>query len=150
MEIPILLLTLFIAKTGFEAARFDAQNYILPNRLIIQIFVAALMTQILNIRVEVINVSSLLFCVHLFTSLVSPNALGMGDVKLLAGLSLTLATGEMVFGWICLAYLMGAIHGIFRKLWLKSSRIPFGVSLYGAWAVISVGEWACVALDYSR
>ena len=150
MEIPIFLLMLFVAKTGLEAARFDAQNYILPNRLNFQIFVAALMTQILNIRIEVIIVSLLLFCVHLFTSLVSPNALGMGDVKLMAGLSITVATGELVFGWIYLAYLMGAIHGIYRKLRLKSARIPFGVSIYGAWAVICVGEWVCVALDYGR
>ena len=150
MEIPSFLLMLFVAKSGFEAARFDAQNFILPNRLNIQIFVAALMTQILNIRIEVLVIALIVLSVHLLISLMSPNALGMGDVKLIAGLSLTFATGEFVWGWICLAYLMGAIHGIFRKLRLKSARIPFGVSIYGAWAVICVGEWVRVALDYSR
>jgi hypothetical protein len=74
----------------------------------------------------------------------------MGDVKLLTAISLQISSLDSAVIWIFASYVFGLGHGIWLKWAKKTSRIPFGVSIYGAWVLVCVGEWGCVEMDYSR
>lgn len=74
----------------------------------------------------------------------------MGDAKFIAGLGFSFLNPAYIWIWLYLTYAMGLIHGLWRVFRQKSSRIPFGPSIYGAWLVMYMGELAHVAMDYSR
>jgi prepilin signal peptidase PulO-like enzyme (type II secretory pathway) len=74
----------------------------------------------------------------------------MGDSKMISAYGLGFTTVESMFIWLYLAYFLGSLHGIWLKLSAKPTRIPFGMSIYAAWLAIYMGEYAHVAMDYSR
>lgn len=140
---------IYVAFVGLQLALIDSQKYLLPNDLTKKVFLAAVVAQIVDYRPQMMTACFFLIACHLIFAFVVPRMFGMGDAKFMAGLSLGLISSQSVWNWIFLAYFMGAIHGAYLKIRWKRSRIPFGVSLYGAWMLIIVGEWACVAMDYS-
>jgi Flp pilus assembly protein protease CpaA len=144
-----IVLQVAIAFLGFKAAKVDVTSYLLPNRFTLRIFAIGFGSQIVDFRADVIRVWLVVVLVHFCFALAFPRAFGLGDVKLMAGVSLIFQSGTGLWLWIYLTYLLGLIHGIWRKISGKSSRIPFGVSIYGAWVLICMGEWVNVALDYS-
>ncbi len=134
---------------GYLAAKSDLESFVIPNVVTIRILGFSLVSQLLCYRPEVFCFSVLIFCVHLSLSLVNPKAFGMGDVKFLGAISLQIPTIELLALWIFLSYIFGLVHGIWLKWAKKTTRIPFGVSIYGAWVLICVGEWGSVEMDYS-
>ncbi len=88
--------------------------------------------------------------VHCGFALLSRGALGMGDAKLIAGLSLPLVWWGAALSWLAIAYCSAAIVGIATKISGKSRRIAFGPHLTGGWILLVVGQLAGVAMAYSR
>jgi Flp pilus assembly protein protease CpaA len=148
MILTIFVLQIAIGFLGFSAAKVDTNSYLLPNSFTVRIFAMGVASQILDFRSDVIGAWLVVIVLHLCFALAVPRAFGLGDVKLMAGVSLIFQSGTALWLWIYSTYLLGLIHGIWRKISGKSSRIPFGVSIYGAWVLICMGEWAHVALDY--
>lgn len=149
MNTSVTAMHIYIAIVGLQLALIDSQKYLLPNALTKKVFLAAVFTQLVDYRPQMMPACFFLIACHLIFAFVVPRMFGMGDAKFMAGLSLSLISPQSVWNWIFFAYFMGAIHGAYLKIRWKSSRIPFGVSLYGAWMLIIVGEWGRVAMDYS-
>lgn len=152
-------LLLLSAMTVFAvlAARIDYATYRLPNRLTAAIFLLGLgvVAFWLTISLPVSMARCLVewfvvVLVHLGLAVLGQGALGMGDVKFIAGLATPLVWWGNVWLWLLLAYCSGALWGLSGQARRFSRRIAFGPHLAGGWIVVVMGQLAGVAMAYSR
>jgi Flp pilus assembly protein protease CpaA len=146
-----------MGSLAIQASRIDAQIFRLPNRLTAGVFVTAIFCVMGWSRVVPREDGILMVLtwvtitgLHVGLSLLSNSSLGMGDAKLIAGLSLPLIWWGSVLNWLTLAYCSAAIVGMATKISGKSRRIAFGPHLTGGWILLLVGQLSGVAMAYSR
>lgn len=136
---------LFLAILGVQLSRIDIALHLLPNPLVLILltggFFLLLMPGLLNMQADDVLRSVvgalILFAGYLTLGLISPGAIGMGDVKLAAPVGLYLG----YLGWSQLLYggLLGFIlNGLVTVLILsrrdlrKASEVAHGPSMIGA------------------
>lgn len=142
---------LFLAILGVQLSRIDAALHLLPNLLVLILlaggFFLLLIPGLLNMQANDLLRSVLgaliLFTGYLILGLISPGAIGMGDVKLAAPVGLYLG----YLGWSQLLYggLLGFIlNGLVtvvvlsRKGRNKATEVAHGPSMLGALAGTSL------------
>ena len=142
---------LFLAVLGVQLARIDVARHLLPNPLILMLlaggFSLFLMPGVINQQADNLLPALLgafiLFAGYLILGLISPGAIGMGDVKLAAPVGLYLG----YLGWSQLLYgaLLGFIlNGLVTVLILsrkgrnKASEVAHGPSMLGALAAVTL------------
>ncbi|WP_050054348.1 prepilin peptidase [Pseudarthrobacter siccitolerans] len=142
---------IFLAVIGVQLARTDIALHLLPNPLVL----ATLLGGFLLLLLPAISDSQMgnllrgmiaaviLFAAYLALALISPGAIGMGDVKLAAPIGLYLG----YLGWTPLLYggLLGFILNGLVTLTLvalkgrnKGAEVPHGPSMLAATAVITL------------
>lgn len=142
---------LFLAVLGVQLARIDAGLHLLPNPLVLMLLAGGglllLFPGLLNQPVQNVLRALLgavvLFAGYLIMGLISPGAIGMGDVKLAAPIGLYLG----YLGWTELLYggLLGFIlNGLVtitllaRKGRERTAEVPHGPSMLAAAAGIAL------------
>lgn len=142
---------LFLALLGVQLSRIDIALHLLPNPLVLILlaggFFLLLMPGLLNMQADDLLRSVLgaliLFAGYLTLGLISPGAIGMGDVKLAAPVGLYLG----YLGWSQLLYggLLGFIlNGVVTVMILsrrrgnRASEVAHGPSMLGALAGASI------------
>ena len=142
---------LFLAILGVQLSRIDIALHLLPNPLVLILlaggFLLLLMPGFLNMQAGDLLRAALgaliLFAGYLVLGLISPGAIGMGDVKLAAPIGLYLG----YLGWTPLLYggLLGFILNGLVTLTLvalkgrnKGAEVPHGPSMLAATAVITL------------
>ncbi|WHP58166.1 prepilin peptidase [Arthrobacter sp. KFRI-F3372] len=142
---------LFLAILGVQLSRIDVALHLLPNPLVLILlaggFLLLLMPGLLNMQADDLLRAALgaliLFAVYLILGLISPGAIGMGDVKLAAPVGLYLG----YLGWSHLLYgglfgfiLNGVVTGLIlsRKSRSRASEVAHGPSMLGALAGASL------------
>ncbi|WP_248759604.1 prepilin peptidase [Pseudarthrobacter sp. SSS035] len=127
---PILPAFMLLAILGVQLARIDISLHLLPNPLVLSLMLAGLFLFLVPIfsgsqwasLLRALAGTAILFFIYLILALISPGAIGMGDVKLAAPLGLYLA----YLGWSQLLYggLLGfVINGIVTLLVVRTNRI---------------------------
>jgi leader peptidase (prepilin peptidase)/N-methyltransferase len=136
---------LFLAILGVQLSRIDIALHLLPNPLVFILlaggFLLLLMPGFLNMQADDLLRAALgaliLFAGYLTMGLISPGAIGMGDVKLAAPVGLYLG----YLGWSQLLYgglLSFILNGVVTVLILsrrdrrKASEVAHGPSMIGA------------------
>ncbi|MFJ6311084.1 prepilin peptidase [Pseudarthrobacter oxydans] len=142
---------LFLAILGVQLSRIDVALHLLPNPLVLILlaggFLLLLLPGLLNRQGDDLLRATLgaliLFAGYLVLGLISPGAIGMGDIKLAAPVGLYLG----YLGWSQLLYggLLGFIlNGVVTALLLsrrgekKASEVAHGPSMIGALAGASL------------
>jgi leader peptidase (prepilin peptidase)/N-methyltransferase len=136
---------LFLAILGVQLSRIDIALHLLPNPLVLILlaggFLLLLIPGLLNLQADNLLRAALgaliLFAGYVGLSLITPGAIGMGDVKLAAPVGLYLG----YLGWSQLLYggLLGFIlNGVVTALLLSrkgrniASEVAHGPSMLGA------------------
>ncbi|UKA53155.1 A24 family peptidase [Arthrobacter sp. FW305-BF8] len=136
---------LLLAVVGVQLARVDVAHHLLPNPLVLTLLVAGLALLLLGSFAtaewaELLRAAAgaaILFVIFLILALISPNGIGMGDVKLAAPVGLYLG----YLGWSHLFYggaLGFVLGGILSVVLIRlkranlSSEIAFGPSMLAA------------------
>ncbi|MFE5836144.1 prepilin peptidase [Arthrobacter sp. NPDC056493] len=136
---------LLLAALGVQLGRVDLAHHLLPNPLVLTLLVAGLALLVLGSSAaaewaELLRAAAgaaILFVVFLILALISPNGIGMGDVKLAAPVGLYLG----YLGWSQLFYggaLGFVLGGILSAVLIRlkranlSSEIAFGPSMLAA------------------
>ncbi|MDV2977156.1 UNVERIFIED_CONTAM: prepilin peptidase [Actinomycetes bacterium ARC8] len=142
---------LFLAIIGVQLSRIDIALHLLPNPLVLILlaggFFLLLMPALLDVQADNLLRAALgaliLFAGYLILGLISPGAIGMGDVKLAAPVGLYLG----YLGWSQLLYggLLGFIlNGVVTVMILsrrrgnRASEVAHGPSMLGALAGASI------------
>jgi leader peptidase (prepilin peptidase) / N-methyltransferase len=142
---------LFLAVLGVQLSRIDIALHLLPNPLVLMLlaggFILLLMPGLTNMQADDLLRAGLgaviLFAGYLTLGLISPGAIGMGDVKLAAPVGLYLG----YLGWSQLLYggLFGFIlNGVVTVMILKRKsrngavEVAHGPSMLGALAATSL------------
>jgi leader peptidase (prepilin peptidase)/N-methyltransferase len=144
---------LFLAVLGVQLSRIDIAQKLLPNRIVLFLLVAgiafltaaAASTSGWGALLRAVASALILFIVYLILAIISPNGIGMGDVKLAAPLGLYLG----YLGWNQLFYggAFGFVAGglataILLRLKTKETlnEVSFGPSMLGAafWIILSL------------
>jgi leader peptidase (prepilin peptidase)/N-methyltransferase len=136
---------LLLAVLGVQLARMDVTHHLLPNPLVLTLLVAGLALLALGSSAtaewaELLRAATggaILFVIFLIMALISPNGIGMGDVKLAAPMGLYLG----YLGWTQLFYggaLGFVLGGILSVVLIRlkranlGSEIAFGPSMLAA------------------
>jgi leader peptidase (prepilin peptidase)/N-methyltransferase len=136
---------LLLAVLGVQLARIDVTHHLLPNPLVLTLLVAGLALLALGSSAtaewaELLRAATgaaILFVIFLIMALISPNGIGMGDVKLAAPVGLYLG----YLGWTQLFYggaLGFVLGGILSVVLIRlkranlGSEIAFGPSMLAA------------------
>jgi leader peptidase (prepilin peptidase)/N-methyltransferase len=136
---------LLLAILGVQLARIDLAHHLLPNPLVLTLLVAGLALLVLDSAAtaewaELLRAAAgaaVLFVVFLILALISPNGIGMGDVKLAAPVGLYLG----YLGWSHLFYggaLGFVLGGILSVVLIRlkhanlRSEVAFGPSMLAA------------------
>ena len=141
-ELPAYVL---LAVLGVQLSRIDIANKLLPNRVIVALLLAG--TVLLGAAsalgsewgdlLRAVMSAAILFVIYLILAIISPNGLGMGDVKLAAPVGLYLG----YLGWSQLFYggaagfvLGGLATAVLLRLRDKKSlsEVAFGPSMLAA------------------
>lgn len=139
------------------ASVIDVRAHRLPNELTGIIFICGLALTVLWLAMTDGFFPSMKLAIwlaittfHIALALLPSRPVGMGDAKLIAGLSLPMVWWGSATTWLLLAYFSGSAVGLVRRRTLQSQRIAFGPYLTGGWIVVVVGQLARVAMAYSR
>lgn len=136
---------LVLGVLGVQLARIDFAHHLLPNPLVLALLSAGLALLVVSSTAtggwaELLRAASgaaTLFVVYLILAIISPNGIGMGDVKLAAPVGLYLG----YLGWSQLFYggaLGFVVGGIFSFVLIrlnraeKTSEVAFGPSMLAA------------------
>jgi Flp pilus assembly protein protease CpaA len=136
-----------ISAIAIRAAVIDHRHGILPNRLTGLIFGFALIWVLLDPGEFNLLEYLLVVALHFGAVFLPKGGLGAGDAKYIAGLGLITATWGVSWSWLLLSYSSAAIWALIGQ---KTSNIRFGPWLSAAWLVVGMGQFAHVALAYSR
>jgi Flp pilus assembly protein protease CpaA len=136
-----------IAAIAIRAAVIDYRLGILPNRLTGLIFGLAFIWVLLDPGEFNLFEYLLVIALHFGAVFLPSGGLGAGDAKYIAGLGLVTSSWGVSWGWLLLSYTSAAIWGLICQ---KTSNIRFGPWLSAAWLVVGMGQFAHVALAYSR
>lgn len=141
-ELPAYIV---LAVLAVQLARIDIAHKLLPNRVILLLLLAgtillatsAALTSVWGDLLRAVVSAAILFVVYLILAIISPNGIGMGDVKLAAPIGLYLG----YLGWSHLFYggAFGFVAGglaTFALLHLKAkgtlSEVAYGPSMFAA------------------
>jgi leader peptidase (prepilin peptidase)/N-methyltransferase len=141
-ELPAYLL---LAVLGVQLARIDIAQKLLPNRLVLFLLLAgtaflvaaAAATPEWDALLRALVSAAILFVVYLTLAIISPNGIGMGDVKLAAPLGLYLG----YLGWTHLFYggalgfvVGGLVTFVLMRLKTKGTllEVAYGPSMLAA------------------
>jgi leader peptidase (prepilin peptidase)/N-methyltransferase len=136
---------LLLAVLGVQLARIDLAHHLLPNPLVLTLLLAGLALLFVGSSaaaewgelLRALAGAALLFIVFLILALISPNGIGMGDVKLAAPVGLYLG----YLGWSQLFYggaLGFVLGGILSAVLIRlkhanlRSEVAFGPSMLAA------------------
>lgn len=136
---------LVLGVLGVQLARIDLAHHLLPNPLVVALLSAGLALFVVSSTAtagwaELLRAAAgaaILFVVYLILAIISPNGIGMGDVKLAAPVGLYLG----YLGWSQLFYggaLGFVVGGIFSVVLIrlnraeKPSEVAFGPSMLAA------------------
>ena len=136
---------LVLAVLGVQLARIDLAHHLLPNPLVLTLFIAGLVLFAVSSSAsagwsDLLRAAAgavILFVVYLILAIISPRGIGMGDVKLAAPVGLYLG----YLGWSQLFYggalgfvLGGVVSAVLLKFKSagKASEIAFGPSMLAA------------------
>lgn len=142
---PALPAFLLLAVLGVQLARIDVSLHLLPNPLVLSLLVGGLFClsgaafggEQWPSLVRALAGAAILFVMYMILALISPNGMGMGDVKLAAPVGLYLG----YLGWTQLLYggLLGFIlNGLVTVLVVarnrkeRTSEVAHGPSMIGA------------------
>ena len=148
---PGLLAFMLLAVLGVQLARIDISLHLLPNPLVLSLLVGGLICllaaaaggQVWTDLVRATASSAILFVTYMVLALISPNGMGMGDVKFAAPVGLYLG----YLGWSQLLYggLLGFIlNGMVTLLFVRRNRaerpseVPHGPTMLAATVVIAL------------
>ncbi|KRE76473.1 MULTISPECIES: prepilin peptidase [Micrococcaceae] len=146
--LPALIL---LAVLGVQLARVDIALHLLPNQLVIILLVAGVLLlaaplifgQQADDFLRALLSAAILFAIYVLLALISPGAIGMGDVKLAAPIGLYLG----YLGWSQLLYggLLGFIvNGISTAIIVGGKRrnrakeVAHGPAMLGALAITAL------------
>lgn len=150
----VLLSLLYLAATSIALAAIDLETHRLPNAIVLPAYPVIVTLLVIaaiagDTWVELARAAAgagLLFAFYFTLALISPQGMGMGDVKLAGVLGLSLGWvgwGALAVGSLA-AFLLGGMVGIALILARRARRttgIPFGPwMLAGAWVGIAFGE----------
>jgi len=136
---------LLLAVIGVQLARVDLAHHLLPNPLVLTLLVAGLALFLLSSTAtaewaELLRAAAgaaILFVVFLILALISPNGIGMGDVKLAAPVGLYLGHlgwSQLFYGG-ALGFVLGGILSVVLirlKRTNLGSEVAFGPSMLAA------------------
>ncbi|MGH9039475.1 MAG: prepilin peptidase [Acidimicrobiia bacterium] len=137
---PVLPAWLVLVAGLLAISVIDLEHYIVPNRILVPMTIAALPLLALGVLDDEIDPADLIRAVlagaagltaMLALNLISPRGMGMGDVKMsfVLGLHLgVLGWGQVVLGFFS-AFLLGAVVGltlIALKIRGRKDAVPFG------------------------
>jgi leader peptidase (prepilin peptidase)/N-methyltransferase len=142
---------IFLAVLGVQLARIDVVLHLLPNPLVLMLLaggfllflIAGLFNEHADYLLRAVLGAVILFAGYLILGLVSPGAIGMGDVKLAAPVGLYLG----YLGWSHLLYggLLGFIlNGLVtivvltKKGRTKATEVAHGPSMLAATTAVSL------------
>ncbi|MDQ0211849.1 prepilin peptidase [Arthrobacter bambusae] len=142
---PTLPAYLFLAVLAVQLSRVDVTHHLLPNPLVLLLFAAGLIllstsaallpdwSGLLRATVGAV----VLFLGYLILGLISPGALGMGDVKLSAPLGMYLGYlgWTQVFYGGLLGFVVGGVLTVLTlrvKRGIKPSEVPHGPAMFAA------------------
>ena len=148
---PPLAAFVLLAVLGVQLARIDISLHLLPNPLVLSLFLGGLACLLAAIFggsqwpdvLRAVASAAILFASYLILALISPGGMGMGDVKFAAPIGLYLG----YLGWSQLLYggLLGFIlNGIVTVLVLRRNRseraseVPHGPSMLAAAAGVAL------------
>jgi len=136
---------LLLAVLGVQLARIDLAHHLLPNPLVLTLLVAGLALFLLSSTAtaewaELLRAAAgaaILFVVFLILAVISPNGIGMGDVKLAApvGLYLGYLGWSQLFYGGALGFVMGGILSVVLIRLKRAnlhSEVAFGPSMLAA------------------
>lgn len=149
--VSLFVLSALQAGVAIKASIIDFQTYRLPNRL--NLIIALLGVAALVIRgydTAFLLSLFLLVALHVFPQLLGKRWIGMGDSKLMLGLGLGAPSTAALLLWLWLAYFSAAVIGLGVKKLKFSEKIAFGPYLTAAWIIVVMGDYARVAMAYSR
>lgn len=149
--VPELPAFIFFAVLGIQLARTDVALHLLPNPMVLALlaggFLLLLVPAVFALRtpdlLRALLAAVILFAVYLILALISPGAIGMGDVKLAAPIGLYLG----YLGWTHLLYggLLGFIlNGLVTLVVVavkgrnNAAEVAHGPSMLGATAGIAL------------
>jgi leader peptidase (prepilin peptidase)/N-methyltransferase len=147
-QLPAFML---LAILGIQLARIDISLHLLPNQLVlallfgglISLSASALAGEPWGDLVRALASGAILFVIYLILALISPQGIGMGDVKLAGPVGLYLG----YLGWNHLLYggLLGFILGGMASAWMlrskranKPTEVAFGPSMLAATVALSL------------
>ena len=138
---------LFLAILGVQLSRIDVALHLLPNPLVLILlaggFLLLLMPGLLNMQADDLLRAALgaliLFTGYLVLGLISPGAIGMGDVKLAAPVGLYLGYlgwSQVLYGGLLCFILNGlvTVAVLSRKDRKEATEVAHGPSMLGALA----------------
>ncbi|GAA3400287.1 prepilin peptidase [Pseudarthrobacter polychromogenes] len=142
---------LFLAILGVQLSRIDIALHLLPNPLVLILlaggFFLLLMPGLLNMQADDLLRGALgaliLFVGYLILGLISPGAIGMGDVKLAAPVGLYLGYlgwSQLLYGGL-LGFLLNGVVTLFylgRKGRKQAAEVPHGPSMIAATAAMAL------------
>ncbi|MFJ6269930.1 prepilin peptidase [Pseudarthrobacter oxydans] len=142
---------IFLAVLGVQLSRIDIALHLLPNPLVLILlaggFFLLLMPGLLNLQADNLLRSVLgaliLFAGYLILGLISPGAIGMGDVKLAAPVGLYLGYlgwGQLLYGGL-FCFLLNGVATLFylaRKGRKQAAEVPHGPSMIAATAAMAL------------
>ncbi|MEV7131422.1 A24 family peptidase [Arthrobacter sp. NPDC093128] len=133
---------LVLAALGIQLSRIDIAHKLLPNRIVLSLLLAgaallsvsAALTPGWGDLLRSVISAAILFIVYLVLAIISPNGIGMGDVKLAAPLGLYLGYlgwGQLFYGG-ALGFVLGGL-ATFVLLRIKTketlSEVAYGPSM---------------------
>jgi len=143
----------FFAATTIPLMVIDFRERRLPNKITIPGFVISLLGLVLTFEwsrvLTALAISAILFTVGTLLSL--RGWIGMGDVKLVAGLSLLLAWFDPSLVWKATLWSFGIatlviLAGfLFKKMTTRSTIALGPYLLIGFWVVVSQPAWSSIA-----
>jgi leader peptidase (prepilin peptidase)/N-methyltransferase len=142
---------IFLAVLGVQLSRIDIASHLLPNPLVLVLLAGGifllLMPGILDNQADGSLRAGLgaviLFASYLILGLISPGAIGMGDVKLAAPLGLYLGYlgwTQLLYGGL-LCFLLNGVVTLFyllRKGREQATEVPHGPSMIAATAAMAL------------
>ncbi|CAB4546087.1 MAG: hypothetical protein F2529_04280 [Actinobacteria bacterium] len=142
----------FFAVTTIPLMVIDFRERRLPNKITIPGFLISLLGLVLTFDwsrvLTALAISAILFAVGTLFSL--RGWIGMGDVKLVAGLSLLLAWFDPSLVWKAtlwsfgIASLVILVGFLFKKMTTRSTIALGPYLLIGFWAVVSQPAWSSI------